>query len=106
MNRLPRTLGALAALVASGLRAGEFTFLGFLPEKAGARRSRQRRAGLVQTQLHRLQPPDLVGQAGSLLELQFARRRPRRKRAVRLVRQDHRSPAVSAFTTARSNAAV
>lgn len=37
---IPGANAALAALVASGLPTQEFTFLGFLPEKAGARRTR------------------------------------------------------------------
>jgi 16S rRNA (cytidine1402-2'-O)-methyltransferase len=37
---IPGANAALSALVASGLPAGEFHFIGFLPEKAGARRSR------------------------------------------------------------------
>lgn len=37
---IPGANAALAALIASGLSATEFHFLGFLPEKAGARRSR------------------------------------------------------------------
>ena len=37
---IPGANAALSALVASGLPTGEFQFLGFLPEKAGARRSR------------------------------------------------------------------
>ena len=37
---IPGANAALNALIASGLPAGEFTFLGFLPEKAGARRTR------------------------------------------------------------------
>jgi 16S rRNA (cytidine1402-2'-O)-methyltransferase len=37
---IPGANAALTALVASGLPTGEFLFLGFLPEKAGARRSR------------------------------------------------------------------
>ena len=37
---IPGANAALSALVASGLPTAEFTFLGFLPEKAGARRSR------------------------------------------------------------------
>jgi 16S rRNA (cytidine1402-2'-O)-methyltransferase len=37
---IPGANAALSALVASGLPTGEFHFLGFLPEKAGARRSR------------------------------------------------------------------
>jgi 16S rRNA (cytidine1402-2'-O)-methyltransferase len=37
---IPGANAALSALVASGLPAGEFLFLGFLPEKSGARRSR------------------------------------------------------------------
>ncbi len=37
---IPGANAALTALVASGLPLGEFLFLGFLPEKAGARRSR------------------------------------------------------------------
>jgi 16S rRNA (cytidine1402-2'-O)-methyltransferase len=37
---IPGANAALSALVASGLPSGEFLFLGFLPEKAGARRSR------------------------------------------------------------------
>ena len=37
---IPGANAALSALIASGLPTGSFTFLGFLPEKAGARRSR------------------------------------------------------------------
>jgi len=37
---IPGANAALSALVASGLPTGEFHFLGFLPEKAGARRTR------------------------------------------------------------------
>jgi len=37
---IPGANAALSALVASGLPTGEFLFLGFLPEKVGARRSR------------------------------------------------------------------
>jgi len=37
---IPGANAALSALVASGLPAGEFYFIGFLPEKAGARRTR------------------------------------------------------------------
>jgi len=37
---IPGVSAALTALVASGLPTGEFRFLGFLPERAGARRSR------------------------------------------------------------------
>jgi 16S rRNA (cytidine1402-2'-O)-methyltransferase len=37
---IPGANAAVSALVASGLPNAEFTFLGFLPEKAGARRSR------------------------------------------------------------------
>jgi 16S rRNA (cytidine1402-2'-O)-methyltransferase len=37
---IPGANAALTALIASGLPATEFTFLGFLPEKAGARRTR------------------------------------------------------------------
>ena len=37
---IPGANAALSALVASGLPTGEFLFLGLLPEKAGARRSR------------------------------------------------------------------
>jgi len=37
---IPGANAALCALVASGLPAGEFHFIGFLPEKAGARRTR------------------------------------------------------------------
>jgi 16S rRNA (cytidine1402-2'-O)-methyltransferase len=37
---IPGANAALNALVASGLPTGEFHFIGFLPEKAGARRSR------------------------------------------------------------------
>ena len=37
---IPGANAALSALVASGLPAAEFTFLGFLPEKSGARRTR------------------------------------------------------------------
>ncbi|MGD0830777.1 MAG: 16S rRNA (cytidine(1402)-2'-O)-methyltransferase [Terracidiphilus sp.] len=37
---IPGANAALSALVASGLFTGEFHFIGFLPEKAGARRTR------------------------------------------------------------------
>jgi 16S rRNA (cytidine1402-2'-O)-methyltransferase len=37
---IPGANAALSALIASGLPADEFEFLGFLPEKAGARRTR------------------------------------------------------------------
>lgn len=37
---IPGANAALSALVASGLPAGEFHFIGFLPEKTGARRTR------------------------------------------------------------------
>jgi len=37
---IPGANAALSALVASGLPTSEFVFLGFLPEKAGARRTR------------------------------------------------------------------
>ena len=37
---IPGANAALTALVASGLPTQEFSFLGFLPEKAGARRTR------------------------------------------------------------------
>ena len=37
---IPGANAALTALVASGLNAAEFTYLGFLPEKAGQRRTR------------------------------------------------------------------
>jgi 16S rRNA (cytidine1402-2'-O)-methyltransferase len=37
---IPGANAALSALIASGLPTGEFTFFGFLPEKAGARRTR------------------------------------------------------------------
>jgi 16S rRNA (cytidine1402-2'-O)-methyltransferase len=37
---IPGANAAVSALIASGLPTGEFEFLGFLPEKAGARRSR------------------------------------------------------------------
>jgi 16S rRNA (cytidine1402-2'-O)-methyltransferase len=37
---IPGANAALCALIASGLPAGEFHFIGFLPEKAGARRTR------------------------------------------------------------------
>src|SRR3984957_3970666 len=37
---IPGANAAVSALVASGLPASEFSFVGFLPEKAGARRSR------------------------------------------------------------------
>lgn len=37
---IPGANAAVTALVASGLPTAEFTFLGFLPEKAGARRTR------------------------------------------------------------------
>jgi 16S rRNA (cytidine1402-2'-O)-methyltransferase len=36
---IPGANAALSALIASGLPTGEFQFLGFLPEKAGARRT-------------------------------------------------------------------
>jgi len=37
---IPGPNAALSALIASGLPTGEFQFIGFLPEKAGARRTR------------------------------------------------------------------
>jgi len=37
---IPGANAAISALVASGLPSGEFHFIGFLPEKAGARRTR------------------------------------------------------------------
>ena len=37
---IPGANAAISALIASGLQADEFEFLGFLPEKAGARRTR------------------------------------------------------------------
>lgn len=37
---IPGANAAISGLIASGLPAGEFEFLGFLPEKAGARRTR------------------------------------------------------------------
>jgi 16S rRNA (cytidine1402-2'-O)-methyltransferase len=37
---IPGANAAISALIASGLPADEFQFLGFLPEKAGARRTR------------------------------------------------------------------
>jgi 16S rRNA (cytidine1402-2'-O)-methyltransferase len=37
---IPGANAALSALIASGLPTGEFHFIGFLPEKAGSRRSR------------------------------------------------------------------
>jgi 16S rRNA (cytidine1402-2'-O)-methyltransferase len=37
---IPGANAALSALIASGLPGGEFHFIGFLPEKAGARRTR------------------------------------------------------------------
>ncbi len=37
---IPGANAAISALIASGLPVGEFQFLGFLPEKTGARRSR------------------------------------------------------------------
>ncbi|MGA2808881.1 MAG: 16S rRNA (cytidine(1402)-2'-O)-methyltransferase [Terracidiphilus sp.] len=37
---IPGANAGLSALVASGLQTGEFHFIGFLPEKAGARRTR------------------------------------------------------------------
>lgn len=37
---IPGANAALSALVASGLPAAEFTFIGFLPEKSGARRTK------------------------------------------------------------------
>ena len=37
---IPGANAALSALIASGLSAAEFLFIGFLPEKAGARRTR------------------------------------------------------------------
>jgi 16S rRNA (cytidine1402-2'-O)-methyltransferase len=37
---IPGANAALSALVASGLPTDEFHFIGFLPEKAGARRTR------------------------------------------------------------------
>jgi len=40
---IPGASAAISALIASGLPAEEFQFLGFLPEKAGARRTRLER---------------------------------------------------------------
>ena len=40
VHPIPGANAALSALVASGLSTAEFHFIGFLPEKAGARRSR------------------------------------------------------------------
>jgi 16S rRNA (cytidine1402-2'-O)-methyltransferase len=42
---IPGANAALSALVASGLPTGEFHFIGFLPEKAGARRTPAGRTG-------------------------------------------------------------
>jgi 16S rRNA (cytidine1402-2'-O)-methyltransferase len=48
---IPGANAALSALVASGLPTGEFLFLGFLPEKAGARRTRLESLAAEATQL-------------------------------------------------------
>jgi 16S rRNA (cytidine1402-2'-O)-methyltransferase len=48
---IPGANAALSALVASGLPTGEFLFLGFLPEKAGARRTRLEALAAEATQL-------------------------------------------------------
>ena len=42
---IPGANAAVSALIASGLPAGEFEFLGFLPEKAGARRTKLENLG-------------------------------------------------------------
>jgi len=42
---IPGANAAISALIASGLPAGEFEFLGFLPEKSGARRTRLENLG-------------------------------------------------------------
>jgi 16S rRNA (cytidine1402-2'-O)-methyltransferase len=44
---IPGANAALSALVASGLPTGEFQFIGFLPEKAGARRTRLEELAVV-----------------------------------------------------------
>jgi len=51
---IPGANAALSALIASGLSAEEFHFVGFLPEKAGARRSRLEE---LATQAGRLESP-------------------------------------------------
>ncbi len=48
---IPGPNAALAALVASGLPTAEFHFLGFLPERAGARRSRLEELAAAAVQL-------------------------------------------------------
>ena len=48
---IPGASAALSALIASGLPAEEFQFLGFLPEKAGARRTRLERLAAALSQV-------------------------------------------------------
>jgi len=47
---IPGANAAISALIASGLPAEEFQFLGFLPEKAGARRTRLEKLAAALTQ--------------------------------------------------------
>ena len=47
---IPGASAAISALIASGLPAEEFQFLGFLPEKAGARRTRLEKLAAVLSQ--------------------------------------------------------
>jgi 16S rRNA (cytidine1402-2'-O)-methyltransferase len=53
---IPGANAALCALVASGLPAAEFAFLGFLPEKAGARRTRLEELAAEALDLYRRPP--------------------------------------------------
>jgi len=50
---IPGANAALSALIASGLPTGEFQFIGFLPEKAGARRTRLEQLAAEPRQLAR-----------------------------------------------------
>ena len=54
---IPGANAALSALVASGLPASEFSFLGFLPEKAGARRTRLESLAAEAARAESGQPP-------------------------------------------------
>ncbi len=58
---IPGASAAISALIASGLAADEFQFLGFLPEKAGARRTRLEKlaATLSQPSLPQIAPREL-----------------------------------------------
>jgi 16S rRNA (cytidine1402-2'-O)-methyltransferase len=57
---IPGANAALSALVASGLPTAEFTFLGFLPEKSGARRTRLEEIAAQVSERIAAQPRTLV----------------------------------------------